>query len=66
MADGEADDRCAAGASQRHTEESCLCGDADGFCPTGPDFSREQVREHWGEQRGKGGGVLSLIPFVLY
>lgn len=52
VADGEADDRCAAGASQRHTEESSLCGDADGFCPTGPYFPREQVRfasnaSHW-------------------
>lgn len=62
MADGEADDRCAAGASQRHTEESCLCGDADGFCPTGPDFPGEQVRE----QRGvKGAGVKGKLSVVF-
>lgn len=50
MADGEADDGCAAGSSQRHAEESCLCGDADGFCPTGSDFPGEQVRDQTGEQ----------------
>lgn len=59
MADGEADDRRAAGASQRHTEEPCLCGDADGFCPTGPDFPGEQVRE----RRGK---TLSVVFTIVH
>lgn len=49
VADGEADDRRAAGASQRHTEEPSLCGDADGICPSGPDIPGEQVRQLRGQ-----------------
>lgn len=65
MADGEADDGCAVGASQRHTEKSRLGGDADGFCPTGPDFPGEQVREQRGKESVCRGGY-SYMALIIY
>lgn len=48
VADGEADDRRAAGPSQRHAEEPHVRGHADGFRHAGPAVPGEQVR---GESR---------------
>lgn len=48
VVNGEADDRRAAGPSQRHTEEPHGLGHADGFRHAGPAVPGEQVR---GESR---------------
>lgn len=45
VAHGEADDRRSVGAGKRHTEESSVCGHADGLRQTSSTVSGEQVKE---------------------
>jgi len=45
VAHGEADDRCFVGSGKGHSEESSVCGHADGLRQTSSTVPGEQVNE---------------------